>query len=249
MSIDRLTKTCSNCGLIKPLSAFLQFSGTGGGTYSNICSSCRKVLAEKKPDKDTTSESSSTSSDTIDSKRKMQSEITNKQEVQRIQESYKEDRENLDQQEFQQISKIEKTAQEDKLRREKSAEKTSFLERKPAAINPLSMREQQENENRVRLNEDKEIRLDVPFIDTQIIKPQKYGTEYAKFQAWLSKSPGIAKQAEKALENNKIKESLNKNSLLSKSGLLKKEIDIKKEQAKKEEINRTHLNTPRSKGK
>jgi hypothetical protein len=41
-----LTKTCSICGLQKPLTAFLQLAGKQGTIYGDVCGSCRKTAAE-----------------------------------------------------------------------------------------------------------------------------------------------------------------------------------------------------------
>ncbi|MCD6040130.1 MAG: hypothetical protein K0S27_1530 [Gammaproteobacteria bacterium] len=39
----QLTRTCNACGIEKPLSAFLQLSGTDGTSYGKICSACRNT--------------------------------------------------------------------------------------------------------------------------------------------------------------------------------------------------------------
>ena len=46
--INSPTKTCSSCGLKKPLSAFIQVSGPQGRHYGNICATCRSKDAKDK---------------------------------------------------------------------------------------------------------------------------------------------------------------------------------------------------------
>ena len=62
-NLKKLTRTCSACGIEKPLSAFLQISGTQGTLYGAICATCRSAgITGKKPttslDEGTTSASS-----------------------------------------------------------------------------------------------------------------------------------------------------------------------------------------------
>jgi hypothetical protein len=64
MTKNQLSKTCINCGLQKPLTAYLQIAGAEGSTYGNICSTCRGSGLGKKVTlpvmEDTSSSSSST---------------------------------------------------------------------------------------------------------------------------------------------------------------------------------------------
>lgn len=86
-----LTKTCINCGLQKPLSAFLEMSGAEGTAYGNICSSCRKTaLEEMERRKKTDAEGSSTSESgkKIDGKMKVQTTADNREAINRTNEDY-----------------------------------------------------------------------------------------------------------------------------------------------------------------
>jgi hypothetical protein len=58
MKRDLITRTCSNCGLEKPISAFLQVSGAHGTIYGHICGTCRGAGAKEKPDTAADDESS-----------------------------------------------------------------------------------------------------------------------------------------------------------------------------------------------
>lgn len=88
-----LTKTCSTCGQIKPMAAFLHMSETTGTEYGSICSDCRKKGADKPriPEGD---ESTRTSSGVvIDSKSKTEADINKQEEYQQTEEEYYEERE------------------------------------------------------------------------------------------------------------------------------------------------------------
>ena len=89
-----LTKACMNCGLQKPLSAFLEMSGTQGTAYGNTCSSCRKTALEDAGRRKTEAEGSTTSETghNIDSKTKVHSAIDQREQWQRKEDSYHEDR-------------------------------------------------------------------------------------------------------------------------------------------------------------
>lgn len=118
-----LTKTCSICGQIKPLSAFLQMSGTKGAVYGNVCSDCRKKGADKPrvPESDESTESSSGA--VIDSKNKMEADITKREEHEKTEEEYYEEREETDIEQHLEQDKIEQKATEEKQHRQ------TFLDR------------------------------------------------------------------------------------------------------------------------
>lgn len=59
---NQLTRVCTSCGVSKPLSAFLQVSGTQGTTYGSICSDCRRTVIQSKPKSGESEEKSSSSS-------------------------------------------------------------------------------------------------------------------------------------------------------------------------------------------
>jgi len=77
MNKPQLTRTCSSCGQIKPLSAFLQLSGSAGATYGTICSTCRSTQAAAKqtPPKESEEQTTSTTGAKIDAKVRLQTEI------------------------------------------------------------------------------------------------------------------------------------------------------------------------------
>lgn len=74
--ISNQVKTCKSCGIQKPLSAFLQYSGRVGSSYSNICTSCRANTTPK-ASQDTDSGTMKTEKK-IDAKAKVWIEINDK---------------------------------------------------------------------------------------------------------------------------------------------------------------------------
>jgi hypothetical protein len=119
-----LTKTCSVCGLQKPLSAFLQMRDKEGATYGNVCSTCRH---EKKNSfligKDDASSTGSTI--TIDSKAKVKLDTAKEDLFDKIETEYHEER---DQNEVIESKETQKTEQIKKNERE---HRETFLNRRP----------------------------------------------------------------------------------------------------------------------
>lgn len=90
-----LTKTCVNCGQQKPLTAFLEMSGTQGTAYGNVCSSCRKTALEAMERRKKTEAEGSTTSETghkIDSKTKIHDAIDKREKSQQVEEEYHKER-------------------------------------------------------------------------------------------------------------------------------------------------------------
>ncbi len=164
-----LTKTCSNCGRQKPLSAFLELTGTQGSTYGNICSSCRKIMIEEAKTKKKETEEGTTSSagSKVDSKRKTQGDVDKKifhDEINNLyQEKRKEDALLIKEKSF----KTATTVETEKKQREKSY--GSFLDRHHTSKNVVSPHNPEAVAER-----EKETRLTEPFADTQIAGKLKY---------------------------------------------------------------------------
>jgi hypothetical protein len=99
MTKNQLSKTCINCGLQKPLTAYLQIAGAEGSTYGNICSTCRGSGLGKKvtlPVMEDTSSSSSSTGLKIDAKSKIHADLEKKAVIEKRQEEDKKEREKLD---------------------------------------------------------------------------------------------------------------------------------------------------------
>lgn len=119
-----LLKTCSVCGLQKPLAAFLQYAGTAGAHYSNVCATCRKAEAEKaqklKADEEGTT---SRTGRTIDAKARVEAEAEKRKDIKQESEEYYEEREEKD------VAKTEKVEQVISKAKEEKKHRDSFLDR------------------------------------------------------------------------------------------------------------------------
>ncbi|EKD54396.1 MAG: hypothetical protein ACD_60C00087G0008 [uncultured bacterium] len=88
----QLTRICTACGMTKPLSAFLQISGTKGTIYGAICSTCRGSGIKEKSNIPAHDEESSTSSSIrIGAKQKVELEKKQKQDYQELKEEQTEE--------------------------------------------------------------------------------------------------------------------------------------------------------------
>lgn len=195
-----LTKVCASCGLQKPLSAFLELSGTEGHIiYGNVCSSCRKTDKELKKEESTTS----TSGVKIDSKVKTHIDIGKKQQQQNISEQYEEQRDKLEEKQVDHSARAEKVATGEKEHRKRYLEKSSFLDQtsKKTQENPVPLTPEERDafERKIDLSE--------RFLDTEIPGKLKYGpgseaTKYENltFQRWISGKTSIFEQAKKTLQ-------------------------------------------------
>lgn len=188
-----LIKTCTSCGIQKPLSAFLLLSGTGGAIYGDICSACRQANKGKKG-KETTEKTETTSGITIDSKVKVQMDIDKRKQHQELEEDYHEERDEIAEKETQKILKTEKISTDEKKHR---VSRSSFIDNMNKPKTP------QENLLTPAAREaiEKTVDLTTASQDTQIAGKLKYGSEFLKVKAWLGGAAPIARQAEIALRN------------------------------------------------
>lgn len=121
-----LTKSCTNCGQQKPLSAFLEMSGTHGTAYGNVCSSCRKTAMEAAERRKKTEAEGSTTSETghkIDSKTKVHDAIDKREKFHQIEEDYHKERELKKEATEEVIEKKQLTAQKEKKHRHEFLDK------------------------------------------------------------------------------------------------------------------------------
>lgn len=126
-----ITKTCSSCGEQKPLSAFLQLSGTGGSSYGNICASCRKTALENaNRHTDADEVTTSTTGVKIDSKTKVKGEVDKREWLKQLKEQDLEEREKKDQLTQKITQKTQTIAKDEKKHRESYIEKRPFLDNK-----------------------------------------------------------------------------------------------------------------------
>lgn len=205
-----LTKTCSICGFLKPLSAFLEVTGPEGTTYSNICSSCRKTYLQDKEKKEQEESTTDTTKIRIDSKSKVHGDVSKEEHRQNQQELYEEEREKTEGELSKDILKTETSAKEEKKHR------NSFLE-KSALRGSKKNQETQAPSFEEQNTQEKNIDLSSPFIDTQHGDKLKfgeefrkfrtaYGEEFKKFSTWIGKGSHIEKNAKNAAEKTDQKD-------------------------------------------
>jgi hypothetical protein len=195
-----LMKICASCGLEKPLSAFLQFSGADQGTYGNICGTCRRAEDEKAHTKKTEA-GGGTSTETskgIRSKDKVHSDIEKKQQHQDTEEQFHEERDEKEQQSREKTErKITKTETEKATR--EGIKKPSFLniQRKPITPNThedkspeaVALREQQTDAS--------------SYTDTRVAGKISL-TQNVFRQAFLTQNRGVSPLALNSLNQEKI---------------------------------------------
>lgn len=121
-SSTSLSRTCVECGLEKPLAAFLQISGTLGTIYGHVCSTCRSTSAHGKtvlPKPKDDDERSGGTGLKIDQKTRIQQEIERKVQDKKIKEKTKEAKEKKEKlvltkiEHIEQIEKAEKDHRKD----------------------------------------------------------------------------------------------------------------------------------------
>lgn len=190
-----LTKTCSSCGLNKPLSAFLQVSGPEGSTYTNICSTCRKTHPEglKVPDQD-----ESTTSDTshsIDSKSKVKADTDKRDLSKQIEENYFDEREKTELTQVKQIEKKGFLSKNEKEHRETYLKKGSFLDnaRKNQAIDATKV-----HGSAAQASEAEKFNFAAPLEGMRTPQLKHSGSVFKSFKVWLGGSAPVAKSTQQA---------------------------------------------------
>lgn len=128
MSKPNLLKTCSSCGLQKPLAAFLQLTESQGTVYGTICGDCRKAQMHKvKTPKEQDEFSTSSTGTKIDSKARVHDSIEKKEKQKKSGEVEKEREKTKSKKEKQRIQKIITVEKEEKEHRKTYLERGSFL--------------------------------------------------------------------------------------------------------------------------
>ncbi len=195
----RLTRTCTVCGLEKPLAAFLQISGKQGTNYGTVCASCR---ATERTAKQTTSDEDSTTDkdQRIGSKEKVSLEQERTRQLKDLKELYikaaKKREEEI-------ITKIELTETKEKAEKEhrkfyiETKQKQGFLtQRKPTEPNSIeNITEQKQHLEKVETQKQEEILkqelqivsldLSKPFVAGQTNQLRFQTDTFLKFKSWL----------------------------------------------------------------
>jgi hypothetical protein len=206
MTPKQLAKTCINCGLQKPITAFLQISGPQGTSYGNICSTCRGSGLGKKiviPVNEDASSSSSSTGLKIDAKSKIHADLEKKELTDKKKEADKKEREVLD---------LKNAATEERKELKQTLErkhrntflditkKTSFMdyqskkpEDKRRGLETQTLNEIMQNTDSAIKEEikAKTVDLSVSHIDPTQTGSLKYGAEWKKFRTRLGGSAAI----------------------------------------------------------
>lgn len=202
-----LTKTCVNCGQQKPLTAFLEMSGTQGTAYGNVCSSCRKTALEALERRKKTEAEGSTTSESghkIDSKTKVHDAIGKREKSQQIEEEYHKERDLEEKITEVIVEKKQVTEQKEKKhrkdfldkRRVKPAEKSSAASDKHAAEithtaqqnEAVALAKHGAHEERKKTEHD----FSIPYQGQQMGGQIRFsGPIFNQFRAWLGNSAPI----------------------------------------------------------
>ncbi len=127
MNNNILTKICANCGLEKPLTAFLQMDSDKGAVYGQLCENCRKTAVEESKEKEI--DTSATTSDTglkIDSKSKVQEDTTKHEKFQLTEDQYYHERDKQEEKLVKAGEKSQQLSRQERNHRENFI-KSSFL--------------------------------------------------------------------------------------------------------------------------
>lgn len=197
------TKTCSSCGLEKPLSAFLELSGDHAGTYGNVCGTCRKTSMDKMKPKDAEGSSRSGTGRKVDSKTKIASDIDKQESLQREEEEYHEERDENEIIETEETQKKDLRQVEQRKHRESFLDKRSYLTDKKKTDDASKTHAAQQEEVRDNQNvsdntrtEQKKTEIDFtgPVLDTYIPGKEKFkGLSIRQFATWVGKGSAIGR--------------------------------------------------------
>lgn len=203
MSNKTISKTCSVCGLQKPLSAFLQLAGPEGASYGNVCATCRKKHLQEEKRLREVGEGSTTqgSGKQVDAKARLAEGFDKLDEKKHKEEIYQLEQEKEDEEKEKTLEKEETASFEKKQReetqkkraetREKKIDKSALAEE--AELQQTQSSEQQGKQLQAAKEEQQkgEINTEAPFIDTQIAGKQKYSGRFREFVNWIGRTTGL----------------------------------------------------------
>lgn len=191
---NSLMKTCTSCGQSKPLSAFLQLTGSAGSSYGTICSTCRKANPDKTKEPDDLS--SNSTGNKIDAKVRVKDAIDKREQHKQIEDEYFDEREKEEAVETQRYEK-ETVRKEEK----QKIEARSFLDRNKK-VSTAHVPEKVFGGEDHRMKEEKLDFATGPFQDTRIEGKIKYqSTVWTSFRAANRNAP-ISQQSVTPQEKN-----------------------------------------------
>lgn len=184
----KILKTCSNCGLEKPLSAFMQISGDEGTVYTNICSDCRQSMPDEVIDNtDLEGDTRVETRNTIDAKSKIVADKDKMNLKKEIDENYFDEREKNEERQIEKIEKKENYLKNEKEHRDTYIKKSSFLDSSKRA--PLDS--EKVYGSAAQRNEAERFNFNAPFEDTRTPQLKHSGVIYQQFKSWLGKSAPV----------------------------------------------------------
>lgn len=188
-----LTKTCLGCGLIKPLSAFLQISSDDGTLYGTICANCRQAGITAPKGQEWEDSSSSDTQHTIDTKSKVKSESDKRAKQQAAEDRYFDDRDKAESQVSKTTSKQQITQHGEKKHRDSYLKNRSFLDsNKPNTVSDSSV-----HGSEAQIREAGRFDFSAPFEGSRVSQIKHTGEHYQRFKTWLGKSSPIVQNAER----------------------------------------------------
>ncbi len=225
----RLTRTCSACGIEKPISAFLHLSGSGGAVYGAICSTCRGKGIKEKAQKFVSEEerTGTTAALRIGTKELMEIELQKKLAFEKLQHEREEQAKKRDQDSSEKSESTELKEKAQKLLREKYLEdkqKQSFLNyqsKKPPTTTDALIKNSPILEEKKRaldaFQQKENIKLEqqktgidlsgAPVLDPQQSLISRHNPMFENFKTWLGASAPIAKTLNKTQEAATKKET------------------------------------------
>lgn len=157
----KFAKTCSICGELQPITAFVQFAGAGEARYGSVCATCRRAGLDKKKSDFFEDSTTSSTGHKIDSKTKVQSEKDKREFKQLKEETDKEEGKRVTAERQKVNVKKEIKSEGDKKRRE------SFLDQQRK---PQSKPQETRDTFADRAQEEQRTDLTAPYVDTQFAK-------------------------------------------------------------------------------
>lgn len=195
MEKPSLTKTCSSCGQLKPLSAFLQLSGPDGSSYGTVCSECRKANLDKPKLLEEEGSSKSDSGFKVDTKARMAGEQDKRKLRTDIEEQYFEEREEKEITQTKELEKGDVKIKDEKKHRDFLTSRSFLSDKKPAGTQKTETAqsiEQSEKQAQATKQEQKEKEISTDSsLDTGIAGKMKYqGQAFKEFAKWSGSALG-----------------------------------------------------------
>lgn len=193
-----ITKTCANCGLTKPLSAFLQLAEGGGTLYGNICATCRSAQKDAPKQKESGDSTTTHTDKELDSKAKVKLEEEKRQLRHEMEERNQEEAQEKEELLTKQTQKTETITTQQKIHRQSFLETRKVVDKKniPASTvnTPEDIASREASPDSATLS-----------TDTQIIKPNRAASPLANaFKTWLGAEAPIVSATEKAAKRRFI---------------------------------------------